>query len=224
MEDNFSSSLKKENIDLWNKILSHPLVDELGKFELPKEKFETFIKQDYRYLIGFIRCLGIFLSKSKEKQDIMEFKDLVEVNIEEIEALEAIYEGLGNSKSELGSSEASLITKSYKSFLLSQAYEGSKFETYGVILPCDWIFAEIGKKLEKVMPEPSKDHHKIYQNWIKTYASKKYQKDIVELRERIDKNVEKVCEKEKKTFRKNFETGLKYESSFFNQVYFKSQD
>lgn len=219
MKNSFSRSLKETNIDLWNKILNHPFIKELGEFKLPKEKFKIFVEQDYQYLLGFIRCLGLFLSKSKQKKDIMEFRNLVEINVNEIESLEEIYDKLGYRKADLKSKEASLATISYRSFLLSQGQEGSKFETYGAILPCDWIFAEIGKKLKKDMPKESKYSHKIYQDWIESYASPEYQKDIKELRQKVDKKSEKASEREKRTFKENFKTALKYESSFFSYAY-----
>lgn len=219
MEEGFSSVVKQENIDLWNKTLNHPFFAEIGNFELPPKKFKTFVEQDYQYLLGFIKCLGLFLSKARQKQDIADFKQLIETNLEEMETLEFIYKKLGHSKIELESAETSLATNSYRSFLLSQGYEGSKFETYGAILPCDWIFAEIGKKLNEDIPKPSKEHHKIYQNWIENYASKTYQTSIKDFRKQVNEKAEKGGEKEIKRFRKNFKTGLKYEYFFVKSIY-----
>ncbi len=129
-------------------------------------------------MLGFIRCLGISLSKSRRKDEIIEFKELVGINIRELKNLEKICENLGYPKTELKSSKPSLATKSYTSFLLSQSYMRSKFETYGAILPCDWIFAEIGEKLIVTMPEKSESYHGIYEAWIESYASKEYQEDV----------------------------------------------
>lgn len=224
MVKSFSSAAKEENIGLWRKIIKHPFIEKLGKLELQREKFRTFIEQDYQYLLGFIRCLGLFLAKSKQKQKIMDFKNLVEINIEEIQALEKSYQKLGYSKDKLRSAKPFLATESYKSYILLQGYEGTKFEILGAILPCDWIFADIGKKLNKESPEPSKDYHHVYLNWITSYASKNYQKSIKNLRQEIDEKSKNAGKREKKNFRKNFETGLRFEHSFFNAVYTPSQD
>lgn len=223
MKDDFTSDLKEDNITLWNEILEHPFFEELGNFELPVEKFAYFIEQDYRYLLGFVRCLGIFLSKSSSAEDVMEFEELVEINLNELESLERIYDELGRSKDELESTEPSLATNSYISFLLSQGYRGSRFETYGAILPCDWVFADIGVKLKEKMPEVTEDHHEIYKNWIEEYASEKYQKSVAELRRKVDEKASKAREEEKNTFRDNFETALKYEKSFFDSIYGSDQ-
>lgn len=81
----------------------------------------------------------------------------------------------------------------------------------------------IGKKISKELPEPSKDYHHVYLNWISSYASENYQKSIKDLRQKIDEDPKSVGRRERKNFRKNFETGLRFENSFFNAVFNPSQ-
>lgn len=220
MGRNFTRSLKEENSEIWDAILNHPFFRELGSFQLPKEKFKVFMEQDYQYLLGFIRSLGLLLAKSEEIKDIMEIEELIGINLKEIELHEGNYESLGCSKKDLRRSEPSLTTKSYISYLLSQGYGGTAFETLGVFLPCDWIFADVGKKLIEDAPEPSKELHRKYIRWIKKYASDEYRESVQDIRRKVDEKSKYAGESEKGKFRKNFTTGLKFEHAFLESVHY----
>ena len=49
--DSFSLKLKEEAAPIWEKILKHPFLVEMGEGSLPMEKFVFYFKQDYSYLI-----------------------------------------------------------------------------------------------------------------------------------------------------------------------------
>ena len=67
----FSDVLKQENQDIWDAILAHPYVKELGSATLPKEKFTFYVKQDYQYLIDFGRCIGMAATKSVGLENVI---------------------------------------------------------------------------------------------------------------------------------------------------------
>lgn len=224
MNESFSQSLKRENEELWARVLNHPFVEEMGDLELPVKKFKTFIEQDYQYLLGFIRCLGLFLTKSESKENIAKFRDLAEINFKELNSLEISYESLGYSKENLESGEPLLATESYISYLLLQGYEGTKFELLGAILPCDWIFADIGRKLVAKAPNHTEDEKEVYLEWIEKYASEEYQNSIRELRTEVDEKHSEASDKERNNFRKNFATGLKFEYTFLESIYNPGRD
>lgn len=224
MNEGFSRSCKKENEELWSRILNHPFIEEMGNLNLPVRKFKTFIEQDYQYLLGFIRCLGLFLAKSDSRESIARFRNLVETNFEELRLLRKSYQSLGYSKENLEISEPFLSTESYRSYLLLQGYEGTKFEILGVVLPCDWIFADIGRKLVEETPDYVEEKQRIYFDWIEGYASDEYQEAIRELRHEVDEKYVEASVGERNKFRKNFTTGLKFEHAFFESVYNSSKD
>jgi len=218
----FTEALKEENGALWERSIGHPFVKELGKFTLPLGKFKVYIEQDYQYLLGFIKSLGLFLAKSNGEEDIIRFKELVDINLQELELHRKNYGLLGYKRKELTGSEPSLVTKSYVAYLLSQGYERTGFELLGSTLACDWLYADIGKELIKNTPEPADLKDRIYKRWIENYASKKYQDDVLKFRQRIDTEAEKVGKTQLRGFRGNFSAGLRFEHAFWSSIYYSS--
>jgi thiaminase/transcriptional activator TenA len=65
--------------------------------------------------------------------------------------------------------EPAPATVAYTSYLLSAVRGGSYAEGIGAILPCYWIYWEVGKELSRRgSPSPR------YQRWIDTYASEDF--------------------------------------------------
>jgi thiaminase/transcriptional activator TenA len=60
-------------------------------------------------------------------------------------------------------------TLAYTSYLLATALSGSYAEGVGVVLPCYWIYYEVGKELLR-RGSPNAQ----YQKWIDTYADDQY--------------------------------------------------
>src|SRR5581483_1340299 len=60
-------------------------------------------------------------------------------------------------------------TLAYTSYLLATAAAGSYAEGVGAVLPCYWIYWEVGKELlRRGSPEPR------YRQWIDTYGSEEF--------------------------------------------------
>ncbi len=67
-------------------------------------------------------------------------------------------------------------TLAYTSYLLATAYRGAFADGLAAVLPCYWIYAEVGAELVKRgSPDPR------YQRWIDTYADDEYQTIVAEV-------------------------------------------
>ena len=62
----FANSLQDENQSLWQQMVGHRLVDELGDGTLPAEAFQRYIEQDYLFVMEFARALAVAASKAPE--------------------------------------------------------------------------------------------------------------------------------------------------------------
>src|ERR671925_1472972 len=66
MPTTFHDTLKDAARPIWEAILAHPFLKELGAGTLPHDRFLYFIRQDYLYLFEFARVLCAGGSKAED--------------------------------------------------------------------------------------------------------------------------------------------------------------
>src|ERR1043166_4332702 len=66
MSTTFHDILKDAAQPIWEAILAHPFLKELGDGTLPHDRFLYFIRQDYLYLFEFARVLCVGGSKAED--------------------------------------------------------------------------------------------------------------------------------------------------------------
>ena len=83
------------------------------------------------------------------------------------------------------------------------------------MLPCYWIYGEVGRRLYKNRPGKPK----IYRQWIETYASDGFWRPVREQIELMDKLAEAASSGEKQRMVENFILSSRYEFMFWEQAY-----
>jgi thiaminase/transcriptional activator TenA len=138
------------------------------------ERFTYFIFQDYLYLLDFaqVLCHGGAKSPNLKTLEVFARHALIAVEVER-----HFHAGFGKTLvSQRSSSIAPKgpITEAYTRTSGGRRREPG--EIVAAILPCYWIYGEVGKKLYKGRPGKPK----IYREWIETYASEEYWKPLRE--------------------------------------------
>jgi thiaminase/transcriptional activator TenA len=209
----FTQELREISNPIWQRILSHEFLIEMGKGELPLEKFKYFIKQDFRFLIDVSRGLLLAAGRMRDLEAIKWFTKVAESNLTyEIEALKKLAETLGIEKIE--EAEYAPSNYAYTRHLLTICLTGSAEEALVSILPCYWSYQEIGEKLVK---EPGIRRVRVYREWAETYVSKEYVDLVTRLRSLVDENAEKISDKDKAV--ELFLLSSRYEYMFWDMAY-----
>ena len=170
----FSKDLKNNNLILWNKAhVNHPFIKGLQDGSLDLEKFKHYMIQDYKFLIEYCRVISIAISKSFD-QKIMSFwaRLLNETLNSEMSLHETFCSDFGISKDELFTTETALATKSYCNYLLSTAYKYDIEYISCSLLPCQWGYDEIGRRLGENNQTLEDSFHL---RWIDAYNVTEYQ-------------------------------------------------
>jgi thiaminase/transcriptional activator TenA len=156
-------------------ILKHPFLAGLTDGSLDPELFTHYVVQDAHYLRDFARTLTVVGSKAPTHAGVGMFARHA-ASTAEVEL--ALHESL---LSELGIQDIDAVpvaptTLAYTSYLLATAYRGTFADGFAAVLPCYWIYAEVGAELVKRgSPDPR------YQSWIDTYAGDGYQTIVAEV-------------------------------------------
>jgi thiaminase/transcriptional activator TenA len=99
--------------------------------------------------------------------------------------------------------------------LQSVARGGTLGELVAAVLPCYWIYGEVGRRLYKNRPRQPK----IYREWIGIYASEEFWKPVREQIHLMDRLGAIAPGYEKKRMSQFFMLSSRYEYLFWEQAY-----
>lgn len=164
----FSAELWNAIGPVWQAILKHPFLAGLADGTLPRARFQFYLRQDALYLEAFSRALNVLASKAPRTAWMLAFaKDAIE-SIEAEQQMHRDLLGPGAADTEMAP-----VNYAYTNHLMVAVERGSFLEGLCALLPCYWIYWEVGRQLVK---RGSKN--KEYQRWIDQYSSEAYGKTV----------------------------------------------
>ena len=180
------------------------------------ERFTYFIFQDYLYLLDFaqVLCHGGAKSPNLKTLEVFARHALIAIGMTPIEEVQG-GKTIGFSAKQLDRLPKGPITEAYTRHLQAVAGGGSLGEIVAAILPCYWIYGEVGRKLYKGRPGKPK----IYREWIETYASEEYWKPLREQIRLMDALGGSARQSAKKLMTSHFLLSSRYEYLFWDQAY-----
>lgn len=164
---NWSNNAWEKIQPLYNKIVEMPFITELMDGTLPIEKFQFYMAQDSHYLEHFGRSLSIIASKIQNITDTLAFIRFAEGAIEVENALHESYFKTFNLSNKGAMQPA---CHHYVHTLKSTATLANVEVAVAAVLPCFWIYKEVGiyiYKNQTALDNP-------YQKWIDTYAGENF--------------------------------------------------
>jgi thiaminase/transcriptional activator TenA len=166
----FSKEAWERNARTYEIIRTMPFNAELAAGTLSDARFKHYITQDAHYLIGFGRALALAAAKAPEPDRIVQFVKAAEEAIVVERALHgSFFVQYGITPSVFEGTPLAPSCHHYVSYLLATAFAEPYEVLLGALLPCFWIYAEVGKDiLGRAAP------HNPYQAWIDTYAGEEF--------------------------------------------------
>jgi len=212
----FTRQLRREADEIWRAVHAHPFLDELGAGTLPMNRFVYFILQDYVYLLDFAQVLCLGGAKSPDLKTLEIFARHAQIAVEVERSFHASFgKSLGLSQRQLDRTPKAPVTEAYTKHLQAVARGGSLAEIVAAVLPCYWIYGEVGRRLYRRRPRKPA----IYREWIEIYASEDYWKPVREQIRLMDRLAAGARDDEKKLLREHFILSSRYEFLFWEQAY-----
>jgi thiaminase/transcriptional activator TenA len=196
-------------------ILAHPFLRGLTDSTLPEERFRFYVLQDALYLRHYARALSLAGARSPDENALVMFN---EHSAGAITVERSLHEGflkdLGVTQDEADWTELSPTTLAYTSFLLKTATLDDYPEVLGAVLPCYWIYWEVGKALlERGSPNAR------YQKWIDTYGGEEFGALVEAVLDLTDRVCEDLNPVQKARVTKAFVTTSRYEWMFWDAAW-----
>jgi thiaminase/transcriptional activator TenA len=216
MAKKFSMQLRRSSDRIWRAIENHAFLRELHAGTLSMNRFTYFILQDYVYLLDFAQVLCQGGAKSPDLPTLELFARHALGAVEVERSFHASFgKTLGLSQKQLDAVPKGPITQAYIGHLQSVARSGSLGELVAAVLPCYWIYGEVGRRLYKGRPRAPK----IYREWIEIYAAKAFWKPVREQIQLLDRFGGLANAQEKQLMAAHFTLSSRYEFMFWEQAY-----
>jgi thiaminase/transcriptional activator TenA len=211
----FTGELWRSIEPIYAEILTHPFLRGLSEGTLPEECFRYYVLQDAIYLREYARTLSLAGVRSPDEGTLVMFNEHSAGAITVERSLhEDFLEDLGVTKETAKATQASPTTLAYTSFLLSTVTLGDYPEALGAVLPCYWIYWEVGKTLlERGSPNPR------YQKWIDTYGGEEFGTLVEAVLDLTDKVCDNLTPSQKARVREAFFITSRYEWMFWGAAW-----
>jgi thiaminase (transcriptional activator TenA) len=166
----FSKDAWNANEALYETIRTMPFNQALAEGKLTEERFKHYIIQDAHYLIAFGRALAVAAAKADDPDGIVQFSEAAKVAIIVERALHGDYfQRFNVSAKDFENTPLSPACHHYSNYLIATAWAEPYAVALAALLPCFWIYAEVGKDIHG---RAAKNNP--YQAWIDTYAGKDF--------------------------------------------------
>ena len=210
-EHSFSAGLWDSIGDIYAAILAHPFITGLTDGTLPAESFAFYVVQDALYLQDYARALAAVGSRAPTSEAMQMFaRHAADAVAAELELHATLLGELGISPQDVKRAEQAPTNRGYTAYLLATAHAGSYAEGVSAVLPCYWIYWEVGKELLRLgSPDPR------YQRWISTYAAPEYGAVVAAVIAEVDRIAPTVSGAERELMSRHFRTTSRYEWMFW---------
>jgi thiaminase/transcriptional activator TenA len=211
----FTNELWRSIEPIYAAILRHPFVRGLTDGSLARESFKFYAVQDALYLREFARALSLAGARAPEDDWIIMFNEHAAGALKVERALhESFFRDFGLTPAAVAATPLAPTNLAYTSYLLAVAYGSPFHEAIAALLPCYWIYWEVGKELARAgSPNP------LYARWIGTYGSPEFGTVVGAVLEATNEVAAQVGDAERAAMRRHFRTTSRYEWMFWDMGY-----
>jgi thiaminase/transcriptional activator TenA len=208
----FTRELWSSIAPIYAAILRHPFLRGLTDGSLSREAFRFYVIQDAHYLRDFARALSIAAARAPREDWIIMLNEHAAGALRVERSLhETFFREFGLAEKDVAAVPLAPTNLAYTSYLLAVAYGTPFHEALAALLPCYWIYWEVGKELERA---GSRDP--LFSRWIATYASEEFGSVVRAVLQATDETATRLTEDERDAMRRHFLTTSRYEWMFWD--------
>ena len=207
----FTKSLWDEIAGIYQAIIDHPFNRELETGTLPVEKFKFYIQQDALYLVDFSRALAIVGSKARLPGRILDFLEFAKNGLVVERALHEEYFQRFDVAPNVEQAPGCFA---YTNYLVATASHRSFEEAVAALLPCFWIYREVGMHIlgQSVLENP-------YRLWVDTYAGEEFAAAVRRAIDITDDVAEEATQEARQRMTEAFVLSSRLEWMFWDSAY-----
>jgi thiaminase/transcriptional activator TenA len=196
-------------------IIDHPFMRGLTSGDLETDAFFYFISQDAHYVHEFAKAIFVLGSKAPSAEATTLLVRHAADGLSAESALhQALVTDLGGDPTALARVQASPTTRAYTSYVAATVFRGDFAEGLASIMPCLWIYAEVGRYLhQQGSPNP------VYRRWIDSYAGTEYHDEVAAALDLADQVGSGLSGEQEARARGHFAAAARYEWMFWDAAW-----
>lgn len=200
---------------IYEQILEHPFLKGLSSGELPEAAFRFYVIQDGIYLKSYARALALLAARCDDDDALMLFCDHAANAIQVERALHAGFlSDWGLNEEAVEQTPPAPNCLLYTSYLLRVLYSRPVCEGLAAVLPCYWIYREVGLHLlKKGSPDA------LYQRWIDTYGGEGFGAIVEAVLKHADAVASTVSQDQRRAMVEHFMMTARMEYGFWDMGY-----
>lgn len=197
---------------VYQKTLELPFIQDLIKGTLDKQRFLFYLQQDSLYLADYGKVLTGIATRLNSPEHIKAFIDFAG---EAMAAEKALHESFFVAYEATKDSKPSVSCLLYTSFLLRQLADASVEVMVAAVLPCFWIYKEVG---DYILANQAKEDNP-YRAWIDAYGGEEYERSVVRVITICDELADACTEEQQNAMIEAFVMCSKLEWMFWDSAY-----
>jgi len=195
----------------------HPFVKSLGDGTLSLDKFRFYMIQDTLYIVEYARAMAWTAPLLAKVDDVIAMLEAARESFKIESMLKEQYFGqFGINVESALKTPMAPTCKAYVDHLIRFTHGGTCAEALSAILPCGWIYVEIGAHFTggRVIPD---DHP--YKSWLMTYAVPEFREMVNWWFSLLDDAVTGMTSPQMKHIEDIFLTSCRYEWMFWDMAW-----
>ena len=216
-EPSFTDELWSDIRPLYAETLKHPFLAGLSDGSLARSRFQYYLVQDAHYLRAFAKVLSVLAAKAPREEWAITLNQHATNAIQTEQQLhESVLASYGLSSRQIQETPMAPTNYAYTNHLLAAAYQKSFAHAVAAVLPCYWIYWEVGKELQQ---KGSKNPD--YQRWIDQYSGEEFGQAVSQVLDMVNTEAEHLDISSREELKEIFRTSTRYEWMFWDMAWRK---
>lgn len=211
---NFTEELWQSSLSVYDEILRHPFIGELTNGSLARERFAFYMQQDALYLRDFSRALALTGARAPARASVRAYLEFANSAIAVEHVLHEKYLADFSITADVEKAPACFA---YTQYLLATATTASYPEAVAALLPCFWIYREVGREIVQRAQQSLADN--LYARWIETYAGESFNQSVIRAIDIADQVASQATSDERRAMLGAFQRSSRLEWMFWDSAY-----
>ena len=159
-----TGEMKAANADLWERMVTHPFVEEMGDGTLPPEKFRRYFLQDYVFVKDLVPMIALGVAKAPTIEEGDPLVKFLAALGPENDLFQRAFAELGASEAEYSAASATPTTQAFGDFIMRTALQGDFIDIATILYVTEGTYLDWATRLLEAGRRP--ESPKIYAEWI----------------------------------------------------------
>ncbi len=163
-----TQELRDKHRDLWERMVTHPFVQELGEGTLPVEKARYYFVQDYVFVRDLVSMTAMGIARAPDFSAGRRLEQFLAGILDpENDLFMRAFKELGVPEEEYRSASASPTTQAFGDFMVRTGLEGTLEDILTILYVTEGTYLDWGTRLLEAGKRPRSP---IYRQWIELHG------------------------------------------------------